>query len=101
MAIYVGETVAVRGVATDPFTKEPLVDLTGSVYLYAPGKDPKKVPDDRTPDAGPFAVVYDAEAGGYLATVPTAGLVGGKWTFKLQLTGVYDGWEYGSFKLEP
>lgn len=102
MAIYVGEAVAVRAQATNPFTKAPIIDLTGVAEFYAPGRDPKKVPADRATPDDSVSVAYDASAEGYLAFWPTAGKDPGKWTVRIHLTGGdYDNFEFGTVTLVP
>lgn len=101
MALYIGEAVAIRAVATNPFTEEELTGLTGTVETFNPTKDPKNVPGDRTTPHATHAMTYDANAGGYVAYVPTTGYVAGKWSYRVHLTGgAYDNWEYGSFSLK-
>lgn len=96
MATYVGEAVAMFTQVINPITKEPITDLTAEVELYAPGKDPKNVPADRVADAGPFAMPYDAEAGGYVGFVDTTGFAPGRWTARVRASNLttWDNWEY-------
>lgn len=106
MAIYVGESVTVIAAAVNPVSGAVISDATGVAEFYAPGKNPAKTPADRTPDAGPVPLVFDATVsnkdgtvGAYVGYVETTGWAAGKWTFKATLSGSYDTWEYGSFSL--
>ncbi len=107
MTIYVGETIDVIAQAVDPLTGASIIDAVGAVLFYAPGKNPSKVPADRTPDFGPISMSYQADiinngssvTGAYVAFQDTTGWVAGKWSYKVTLTSSYDTWEYGTFTL--
>lgn len=106
MTIFVGEAVTIVCAAINPLTATVISDATGQVDFYAPGKTPKTVPADRTPDHGPFPSLFDASVlnkdgslGAYVAYVDTTGWTAGKWSYKVTLTGSYDTWEYGQFAL--
>lgn len=106
MAIYVGESVTVIAAAVNPVSGLVISDALGQAEFYAPGKNPAKVPADRTPDQGPVPLTFDPKvtnkdgtSGAYLAYVETGGWAPGKWTFKATLSGSYDTWEYGTFTL--
>lgn len=101
MAIYVGEAVAIRAQATHPFTKDQITDLTGSVDVYDPSKDPKASPTDRSAPNATATMTYDAASEGYVAFVLTTGFVPGKWTYRVHLTGGgFDNFEFGTFTLK-
>lgn len=106
MAIYSGEGITVIMAAVNPVTGAVIGTGDASVAFYAPGKNPKTVVADRTPDEGPFAMSFDATiankdgtSGAWVAYVDTTGWDAGKWSYKAELTGAFSSWEYGSFKL--
>lgn len=110
MVLYVGEAVTIVASAVDPLRGDAnIVDATAVVDFYAPGKDPKGNPDDRSPDKPPVGMSYVADAvvklgssavtGAYVGYVDTAGWEPGKWSYKVTLSGTYESWEYGSFTL--
>lgn len=106
MAIYVGEVVTIIASATNPATQTVITDALAEVEFYAPGKSPARVPADRVLDHGPVPMTYDATVinkdgttGAYIGYAGTEGWVGGKWSYKVTLSGSYDTWEYGSFAL--
>lgn len=101
MTLYVGEAVTVKAVATDPIRNVPITDATAEVEFYAPPKNPKANPEDRTRDGDTVTLTYDVDAGCYLGYADTTGWEPGKWAFKVTLSGSYDSWEYGSFTLKP
>lgn len=101
MVLYVGEAVTIKATATDPLrNNQPIPDATAVVDFYAPGKDPKGTPGDRTTDKPQVTLSYDAELGVYLGYVSTVGWEPGKWSFKVTLSGSYDSWEYSTFTLK-
>lgn len=107
MAIYVGETVTIVCAAVNPLDDTVIADATAHVDFFAPGKNPAKVPADRTVDQGPFSMAYDSSVvnkdgstGAYVAYVPTdATWHAGKWSYRVKLAGAYDTWEFGTFSL--
>jgi hypothetical protein len=100
MTTYVGEKVTIRVEASDPILGQAITDGQLSVEFYAPGKDPKNLPDDRVKDQGPYDMTWSDEAQAYFVQVSTAGWVAGKWTYKVTLTGGYDSWEYATLTLK-
>lgn len=100
MVLYVGETVTVKIVATDPVRGGDLItDAVATVELFAVDTDPKGDPSARAVTRTVNAA-YDATAGAYLAYVTTDDLGPGKHPYRAMLTGAYDSWEYGSFTLK-
>lgn len=106
MTIFVGEAITVVCAAVDPLTGLVISDATGVVEFFAPPKNPAKVPTDRSVDEGPYSVAFlstvtnkDGTVGAYVAYVSTVGWVGGKWAYRVTLSGSYDTWEYGAFTL--
>lgn len=100
MALYVGEAVTIKATATDPLRNTVISDATAVCDFYAPGKDPKGVPADRTVDKPQITLTFDAALGVYLGYANTAGWVPGKWSFKVTLSGSYQSWEFGTFTLK-
>lgn len=100
MTVYVGETLTITMKALDPVRGAAITDAAPQVNFYAPGKNPKSNPDDRTADHGPFAMTYDAEAALYVAEVATGGWVAGRWTYRVELGDAYESWEYASVPLK-
>jgi hypothetical protein len=76
----------------------------GAVALFfAPGKDPERVPADRTPDRQ-VILAFDAASRTYGAEVPTAGWAPGTWTVQgmvLGADGAPEGWDWHRFPVEP
>lgn len=106
MAIYVGEGVTIICVAKNPVTGAVISNATASLDFFAPGKNPAKVPADRTVDEGPVAMSYDATivntdgtTGAYIAFVDTTGWAAGKWAYRVTIESAYESWEFGTFKL--
>lgn len=108
MALYVGDTVAVRVDLLDPFTNEALTGYTVTLDLYAPGKAPKTDPSVRgTPDVAGVVAFYDATVensagslGTYIGYVDTDSFESGTWSFRATASGpVYQDTEYGTFRL--
>lgn len=100
MAIYAGETVALRAQVVDPFTGLPLQGDTAEVELYAPGKNPARNPADRVVDVGPAQATFEANIG-WVAYVPTDGFAAGRWTYRFRVVGSsFDTWEYGTFQVK-
>lgn len=108
MALYVGEGIAFAVVVTDPLTEEAIIDnsVTVTLDLYSPPKNPSTTPADRTPDDGPHTMSFDADvvntdgtSGAWVVTVDSTGFDAGKWWYKVNITGAYSAWSYGSFKL--
>lgn len=101
MTLYVGDTVAIKVDLLNPFTKEALLGYTVKLDLYAPGKNPKKVPEDRDDvDVADVVATYDADVGAYVGYVDTASLESGTWTYRVTASGTtYHDTEYGSFRL--
>lgn len=109
MTLYVGDTVAVSTVVLPPFGSVPIIDgISVLVEFYAPGKDPKNVPADRsTPDFSATAL-YDATAinkdgslGAFVAYRESVDWPAGRWSFRTTVTGAYSNVEFGSFNIKP
>ena len=99
--LYVGEGVTITAAATDPLRNLAITDATAEVTFFAPGRNPKSDPEDRTPDFGPEPLVYDADLQMYVGYVETdSGWAAGRWTYKVTMTGQYSAWEYGTFTLK-
>lgn len=101
----VGEVVAVRTPAIDPFKKNKttVTGLEGTVEAYAPSKDPQNAPADRgNPDS---SVAFEYVDGvGYVAYLDTTGFAeAGIWTIRVHLfdaSGGYGNVEYATFELK-
>lgn len=101
MVLYVGETVTIKIVATDPVRGGALItDAIATVELFAVDTDPKGDPAARTVVGVARNATYDAAAGAYLCYIDTNGMAPGKHPYRAMLTGAYDSWEYGSFTLK-
>lgn len=106
MATYVGEGLAIFCEATDPVTGLAITDATAIVEFFAPPKVPAKVTTDRTVDEGPFDMSYDdtvenkdGTTGAYVAFVDTTGWAGGKWSYRVTISGAYESWDYATITL--
>lgn len=107
--MYAGQAITVVAQATDPKHNAQITDALSHVDFFAPGKNPAKVPSDRTVvDEGPFPMTWDATIvnkdgtlGAYVAYVDTTDWPPGKWTYRVTLEGSYDAWAYGTVKLDP
>lgn len=107
MTIYVGEGVTIICYAKNPIDDTVISVDTAQVTFYAPGKNPAKVPADRTADKGPFTLSFndavdnaDGSKGAYVGVVDTTGWDPGKWSYRVELSDALNSWEYASFKLE-
>lgn len=106
MASYVGESIGVRGTATDPFSGAALTgpDYSASADFWVPGGNPRTDESLRaTPDVTNVAMAWDSALGAFVAYVQTdvAPWVAGKWSYRVTITGVnYTNWEYGTFSLK-
>lgn len=101
MVLYVGETVTIKVVATDPVRGGALIsDATVTVERFAVDTDPKNDPAARTVVGVAVNAQWSADAGAYLATIDTNGFAPGKHPYRAMLGGTYDSWEYGSFTLK-
>lgn len=112
MVAYVGDTVAVKVAATNPFTGDPLTPDDGYsclVDVYQVAVNPKTTPAVRDDDTQKLAIalntIYDATQQAYFAFVPTNG-----WTltaptqiwYRGKLVGPeYNNVEFARFKLSP
>lgn len=107
MAIYVGEGVVITLVVTDPLLDIPITSgITVALTFYSPPKNPSTTPADRTPDHGPVSMTFDSTVvnadsttGAWKATVDTTGWEAGKTWYQAEVSGAYNAWIYGSFKL--
>jgi hypothetical protein len=99
MTLYVGEAITVRCDALNPISGAVIDDALAHVEFYNPLKNPIKVPEDRVPDKGPFEMVFDPANSAYVGYVDTSGWTPGKWTYRVTLSGVYESWEYATFRL--
>lgn len=101
MVLYVGETVTIKIVATNPATSPPalITDATATVERYAVDTDPKNDPAARTVVGLPITAQYSAAVGGYLAAIDTTGFAAGKHPYRARLAAPHNSWEYGSFTL--
>lgn len=101
----VGEIVAVRTTALDPFKRnQPTVlGLVGTLQAYAPSKDPENVVGDRATPDETVNFAY-TEGVGYVAYVDTSSFVeAGTWTLRMHLyeqSGGYGNVEYATFILK-
>lgn len=112
MVLYVGEAVTIVAAALNPLRNNvAITDAVAKVDFFAPGKDPKGNPADRTPDQGDLPMIYDALAtfqtaqtsvvGAYVCYAETAGWEPGKWSYRVTLTGnEYESVEYSTFTLK-
>jgi hypothetical protein len=102
VAIYVGEAITIKADAVNPSTGQPISDATAVAEFYAPGKDPKNIPEDRTTDKPNVTLTYDFLQNAYVGFVSTENWESGKWSYRVRITGaLYDSWEYGAFTLKP
>src|SRR3954465_102213 len=101
MALYSGDTVAVKVDMQDPFTLEILTGYTVTLDLYSPGRNPKTDLTVRnTPDASGLPAPYDTVRGAYIGYVDTTGFIAGTWSYRVVATGpVYHDTEFGTFRL--
>lgn len=106
MTVYVGEAVTIVGAAFNPVASVVISDAVAQVEFYAPGKNPAKVPADRTADHGPVPMLFvstvinkDGTVGAYVGYADTTGWLPGKWSYRVTLTGSFDSWEYSNFTL--
>lgn len=102
MALYVGDTVALRVDVSDPFTDETLADYTVQADLYySAGLNPRTNPDIREDgDVKNVAFAWDATHGAYLGYVETTGFPAGTVYVRVRVDGpVYKNVEYSSFKI--
>lgn len=96
--LHVGMTLNVVSSAVDRTQKTPISDATCTVDFFAPPKDPKHNPVDRTVDHT-FMATFDAGQHAYIVDVPTVGWVPGHWTYRTTLTDTATGWTYDYFDL--
>lgn len=96
-----GQAIAVRVRGSRP---DGSAHRFGAVAVFfAPGKDPRVNPADRTPDRQ-VILALDPAARIYGAKVSTAGWAPGAWTVQgvvLGPDGAPEGWEWHAFTLEP
>lgn len=110
MALYSGDGVSLLIEVADPVRQLPLTAASGvtvEVDFFAPGKDPKNNPDDRTsPEVSGTAASYDAAAvtktglGAWVCYQPTDGWMAGKWSYRVRVSGAYQNVEFGNFTLK-
>lgn len=106
--MYSGEAIMIFVAAINPVNGLVIDDAVGVVEFYKPGKNPAKIPADREADYGPEILTFtpgvqnkDGTRGAYVGYVSTAGWDPGKYTYRAQLSGSFDTWEYGQFVLAP
>ncbi len=99
MSLYSGVTLAVKVSAIDSVTKFAISEPTCTFNFYAPPKNPKMNPSDRTVDHS-FPGLFDEAQQKYVAYVDTTGWAGGVWYYQAELSLVpYTSWEYAHFVL--
>lgn len=112
MALYVGETVAIRIGATNPFTGDPLTPDDGyscKVDVYQPGVNPKTTPAVRDDAASQLAsgldTVYDTDQQAYFAFVSSAGwdltATSQLWYRGTLIGPEYNNVEFARFRISP
>lgn len=102
MALYVGDTVALRVDVSDPFTDELLSEYTVHADLYySAGTNPRTTPAIReSPDVAGVPFAWDTTHEAYLGYVDTTGYPPGTIYVRLRVDGpVYKNVEYSSFKI--
>jgi hypothetical protein len=108
MALYAGDTVAIKVQLTDPFSGAPLTGHTVTLDLYVPGRNPKTNTSVRaTPDVSGINAAWDgtvvnsdSTTGAYIGYVDSTGFAAGTWSFRATAVGpVYHNMDFGSFKL--
>lgn len=100
--MHAGETITLTVQATDPLDDHVINDAVATAYLFAPPKNPRDNPGDRTPDHT-VALAFDAEANRYAGTQDTTGFAPGTWWVQGKVEGGakdYNGWDYYSFPLD-
>lgn len=102
--MYVGEALAVRIAAQDPFTREPISPdgITVTVEFWEPGDSPRTDPTVRdSPDKGPYAASYETARDAWMLYVSTDGWVAGTWAYRATVEGgSYLNWTYGTVRLQ-
>lgn len=86
--LYVGKSLSVTASAFNPVTKLPITGGTCTVDFFAPPKDPKDNPSDRTVDHTVTAS-FDSGQNAYIATISTTGWVAGKWFYRTTITDAF------------
>lgn len=98
---YVGKSLNITISAFDRATKLAITGGTCTVDFFAPPKNPKNNPSDRTVDHT-FTATFDSGLNAYTLNFPTVGWAAGVWWCRSTLTdasGNVD-WFYDTFVLK-
>lgn len=101
--MFAGQKAVLQLRATDPVTGRILTDVTATVYLFAPPKNPESNPGDRGSPDHTVPLTYDSVSRYYLGSLDTTGYAAGTWWLQgtvLGGAGAYNSWAYEPLAIE-
>lgn len=106
MTLFAGTNIDLKARGTDGFTRDVIIDASCTINLFAPPKNPKLNPGDRTSPDASVPAVFDPVSRYYLATMDKSVSAGkpGIWWMQAVLSGGaanYYAFDFFSFTLSP